>query len=404
MHIFNLLKVSWNAILLNKVRAFLTMLGVIIGVASVITMLAIGEGSKASIKAEISKMGTNMITIRAGSGYQGGVKKGESVSLSIDDLNAIRKEAKFISYLSPEVSGNGQLINGAKNWPANIYGVSPEYLDIKAMQIASGNMFTDRELKTVAKVAVIGKTVLKNLFEEGENPIGKTIRFNKIPFTIIGVLESKGMSSWGQDQDDIVIAPYTTVQKRILASADIRSIQASAISEEKALVALEEVLQIMRKQHKIAAGKEDDFNVRSMDELISSFEKTGEVLTILLVVIASISLFIGGIGIMNIMYVSVKERTREIGLRMAVGGKSKDILIQFLIEAILISVTGGLIGVLLGLTITELVTRIVHWPTLVTSFSVVVSFLVCAFTGIFFGWYPAKKAASLDPIQALRYE
>lgn len=404
MHIFNLFIVSWSAILLNKGRAFLTMLGVIIGVASVITMLAIGEGSKESIKAQISKMGSNMITIRAESGSRGGVKTEQTASLTIADINAIKRDAKLISYISPEVSGGGQLINGAKNWPTSIYGVSPEYLDIKALTLASGNMFTDREIKTVAKVAVIGKTVLNNLFEEGENPIGKTIRFNKIPFTIIGVLEPKGMSSWGQDQDDIVISPYTTVQKRILASDKIPTIQTSAISEEKSNAAVEEILQIMRKQHKITAGKEDDFNVRSMEELISAFGATSEVLTILLVVIASISLFIGGIGIMNIMYVSVKERTREIGLRMAVGGKSKDILIQFLIEAILISVTGGLIGVLFGLVITEAVTYFANWPTLVTPFSVVISFLVCAVTGVFFGWYPAKKASSLDPIQALRYE
>lgn len=406
MRFLNLLKIAWNAIKLNKMRAFLTMLGVIIGVASVIAMLAIGEGSKKSIKDQISSMGSNVINIRPGASSFGGVRTGggESQSLTMKDIEIIKNEATLITDISPQVSGSGQVIYGANNWPTSIYGVSPEYLSIKILEVTNGSMFTDREVKSASKVAVIGQTVVDNLFPNGEKPIGKTIRFNKIPFKVIGVLEEKGESNFGQDQDDVILSPYTTVQKRILATTYLQSIITSAVSEEKATEAADELVAILRKSHNITDNDEDDFNVFSMDELISTFSSTSEMLTILLVAIASISLLIGGIGIMNIMYVSVKERTREIGLRMAVGGKGQDILLQFLIEAFLISVTGGLIGVLIGVSSTIAIEKILNWPTVITSFSIVISFLVCAITGVFFGWYPARKAASLDPIQALRYE
>ena len=406
MRILNLLKIASKAILLNKVRTLLTMLGIIIGVASVIAMLAIGEGSKASIRSQISSMGSNMITIRAGADSRGGVRMSASdvETLTLTDFNRIEQEATLLTAISPQVNGNGQAIRGANNWPTSIYGVAPEYVDIKVLEVTDGSMFTDAEVKSAAKVVLIGQTVKENLFPDGESPVGQTIRFSKIPFTIIGVLGEKGENTFGQDQDDVILAPYTAVQKRILAIDHLQSIVASSISEEDAPEAVEEVSAILRKSHNLSSNEEDDFHVMSMEELISTFSSTSEMLTVLLVAIASISLLIGGIGIMNIMYVSVKERTREIGLRLAVGGKSSDILMQFLIEAIMISVTGGVLGVVLGLTSTFIIENILSWPTVVTSNSIIISFTVCAITGIFFGWYPARKAASLDPITALRYE
>lgn len=406
MRILNLLKISFKAIVLNKVRALLTMLGVIIGVASVIAMLAIGEGSKQSIKAQISSMGSNMITIRPYAERQGGVRlnRSEMQSLTLDDYEAIRSEAELLSNISPQVDANGQVIHGSENWPSSIYGVNPEYLSIRVWEVQNGSMFTDVDVRSASKVAVIGQTVVENIFTNGEDPVGQMIRFNNIPFKVIGVLEEKGENTFGQDQDDVVLAPYTTVQKRILAIDYLQSIIASALSEDRSADAVEEVTGIMNESHNLQQGATEDFEIRSMEELISTFSATSELLTVLLVAIASISLLIGGIGIMNIMYVSVKERTREIGLRLAVGAKGPDILMQFLIEAILISITGGLIGVILGFGTTFFIEKILSWPTSVTAYSMILSFAVCAVTGIFFGWYPAKKAALLDPIAAMRYE
>ena len=406
MRLLNLIKIAFKAIVLNKMRTLLTMLGIIIGVASVIAMLAIGEGSKESIRTTISAMGSNMITVRPGSDVRGGVKQERSAmeTLKLTDYYAIKEQASLLTYITPMVNGGGQVINGSNNWPSTIYGVNPDYLKIKLVDLQSGSMFTDAEVQSASKVALIGQTVVDNIFLDGEDPVGKMIRFNSIPFKIIGVLEEKGENTFGQDQDDVVIAPYTTVQKRILAIDHLESIIASAISEDQAPEAVTQVSEILRKQHKITENEEDDFHVRSMEELISTFSSTSEMLTILLVAVASISLLIGGIGIMNIMYVSVKERTKEIGLRMAVGAKGADILMQFLIEAILISITGGLLGVMLGLGATVFIEKFLNWPTSVALYSIVISFAVCAVTGIFFGWYPAKKAAALDPITALRYE
>ncbi|MCF8276976.1 MAG: ABC transporter permease [Flavobacteriales bacterium] len=406
MRVLNLLKIAFKAILLNKVRSLLTMLGIIIGVASVIAMLAIGEGSKASIRSQISSMGSNMITIRAGADMRGGVRMSGSdmQSLTLSDLKLIEEEATLISSISPQVSGNGQAIRGANNWPTSIYGVSTEYVTIKTLEMTDGNMFTDKEVQSAAKVAVIGQTVRENLFSDGEDPVGQTIRYGNIPFRIIGVLSPKGENTFGQDQDDVILAPYTAVQKRILAIDYLHSILASAKSEEDAPAAVEEVSEILRKSHKLSDYDADDFNVMSMEELIATFSSTTEMLTVLLVAIAGISLLIGGIGIMNIMYVSVKERTREIGLRLAVGGKETDILMQFLIEAVMISITGGVLGVIIGLGATFAIENILNWPIVVTANSIIISFTVCAITGIFFGWYPARKASSLDPIVALRYE
>jgi macrolide export ATP-binding/permease protein macB len=405
MNLNNLFRIAWRAILLNKTRTLLTMLGIIIGVGSVITMLAIGEGSKKSIKENISKMGTNMLNIRPGAGMFGGVRNNSDMqSLKLTDYLALKKEAKLLKYVTPVVSGNGQAIVGANNWPTSIYGVNTEYLPIREWEVEEGAMFGQDELDNLSKVAVIGRTIQKNLFPDGDSPIGQTIRFKNIPFKIIGILAAKGESNFGQDQDDIIIAPYTTVQKRVLAQTYLQSIVASAISENEAENAVNAVKKILERTHNIAENQENNFNVFSQQELISTFSSTSEMLTVLLVAIASISLIVGGIGIMNIMYVSVKERTKEIGLRMAIGAKGKDILAQFLIESVLISITGGVVGVVLGLLATYVVNTFIGWPVSITFYSIVISFLVCTITGVFFGWYPARKAAELEPITALRYE
>ena len=405
MNLNNLFRIAWRAILLNKTRTLLTMLGIIIGVGSVITMLAIGEGSKKSIKENISKMGTNMLNIRPGAGMFGGVRNNTDMqSLKMTDYLALRNEATLLKYITPVVSGNGQAIVGANNWPTSIYGVNTEYLPIREWAVEEGSMFGQDEIDNLSKVAVIGRTIQKNLFPEGDSPIGQTIRFKNIPFKIIGILAAKGESNFGQDQDDIIIAPYTTVQKRVLAQTYLQSIVASVITEDQAENAVNEVKTILERTHNIAADEENNFNVFSQQELISTFSSTSEMLTILLVAIASISLIVGGIGIMNIMYVSVKERTKEIGLRMAIGAKGKDILAQFLIESVLISITGGVVGVVIGLLATYVVKAFIGWPVSITFYSIVLSFLVCTITGVFFGWYPARKASDLEPITALRYE
>lgn len=406
MRIFNLIKIAFRAIRLNKMRTFLTMLGIIIGVGSVITMMAIGEGSKESIKTQISSMGSNMINIRPGANMHGGVMQAGSgmQTMTMDDYDALNQDCQYISLISPIVNSGGQSIYGSNNWPTSIYGVYPDYLDIRELELKSGSMFTMRDVNASSKVVVIGQTVVENLFPDGEDPIGKIIRFRKIPFKVIGVLEEKGESNFGQDQDDILLAPMTAVQKRVLAQDYIHSIIASSVSEEKSEAAVAEIQEILRIQHEIKEGEEDDFNVFSMDELLDTISSTSEMLTLLLVAIASISLLVGGIGIMNIMYVSVKERTREIGLRMAVGARGASILMQFLIEAVIISFVGGIIGILLGLSLTYLVHFTMNWPIIISTSSILLSFAVCAITGIFFGWYPAKKASTLDPLEALRYE
>lgn len=406
MNFVNLFRIALRALSGNKFRGFLTMLGIIIGVAAVITMLAIGQGSKKSIQDQISTMGSNMINVRPGTGQFGGVRQsGSSMqTLKLEDYEAIVNQGEYITDVSPEVNSSGQVIFGANNAPTTIYGVNPSYMSIRKYVVAQGSMFTDTDVKTSAKVCLIGQTVVENLFTNGEDPIGQTIRFNKIPFTVIGILESKGDNTMGQDQDDLVLAPYTTVMKRILAITYIQSIAASAISEDATEDAIGSIEDILRQQHKIPAGGEDDFNVRSQKELISMMSSTTDMMTILLSCIAGISLLVGGIGIMNIMYVSVTERTREIGLKMSIGAKGRDILMQFLIESILLSVTGGIIGVILGISSAYIVNLVLAWPISIQLYTIVLSFVVCSATGIFFGWYPAKKASDLDPIEALRYE
>ena len=392
----------------NKLRAFLTMLGIIIGVGAVIAMVAIGEGSKKSIRDQLSGMGSNMITIRPSSNVTvgGGARLGSTglQTLKVEDADAIKKQASYVTSVSPAVNANGQAINGSLNWPTTMQGVSPEYLGIRDWKLKDGISFTQADVNSAAKVCLIGQTVVENIFTNGEDPVGKIIRFNKIPIKIIGVLDEKGENTFGQDQDDIVLAPYTTVQKRMLAIPYVQTIYASAMDEQSSTLATDQVSSILRKQHRLKAADDDDFTVRTQAELINTISSTSQLLTVLLAAIASISLVVGGIGIMNIMYVSVTERTKEIGLRMSIGARGLDILLQFLIEAILISITGGLIGVALGITASKLVTAFLSWPTYITESSIVLSFLVCAITGVFFGYYPALKASRLDPIEALRYE
>lgn len=402
----NLIKIAIRALANNKLRGFLTMLGIIIGVASVITMLAIGQGSKRSIQAQISEMGSNMIMIHPGADVRGGVRQDASAmeTLKLQDYEDIVDETRFVSAVSPSVNSSGQAIYGANNAPTTVYGISPDYLEIRRYKVEDGDMFTEQDIQTAAKVCVVGKTVVDNLFPDGSNPVGKVIRFQKLPFRIVGVLESKGYNSMGMDQDDLILAPYTTIQKKVLAITHLQGITCSALKEEYTDQAIDEISEILRRNHKLKESDDDDFTIRSQQELSTMLTSITDMMTVLLAAVAGISLLVGGIGIMNIMYVSVTERTREIGLRMSIGAKGIDILAQFLIESILISVTGGLIGVVFGVGAALVVNGVAHFPIYIQPWSVVLSFAVCTVTGVFFGWYPAKKAAQLDPIEAIRYE
>lgn len=407
MNISNLFKIAFRAIAANKLRSFLTMLGIIIGVASVIAMMAIGQGSKKSIQANIAEMGSNMIMIRPGQDKgPGGAQQDafDMQTLKLKDYETLKEQSKYLSAISPSVNASGQFINGNNNTPSTIYGISPDYMEIRQLKIEDGEMFTDEDIKTSAKVCVIGKTVADNLFTNGEDPVGKVIRYNKIPFRIVGVLKAKGYNSFGMDQDDMVLAPYTTVMKRILSVTYLQGINASAITEDMTDLAIDDITSILRESHKLKGSDEDNFSIRSQQEMAEMMNSTSDTMTILLLVVACISLIVGGIGIMNIMYVSVTERTKEIGLRMSVGARGIDILNQFLIESVLLSVTGGIIGVICGIGAAVGINVFAHWPIQIQPWSVLLSFAVCSATGIFFGWYPAKKAASLDPIEAIRYE
>jgi putative ABC transport system permease protein len=412
MNYQNLLKIALRAIAANKMRSFLTALGIIIGIAAVITMLAIGQGSKASIKANIAEMGSNMIMISPGADMRGGVRQDASSmeTLKQADYQSIKEDCNYISAISPTVNSSGQWIYGNNNTQSSIYGVNQDYLSIRQLKVADGEMFTDTDIKAAAKVCILGQTVVDYLFPDGSDPIGKVVRFNSIPFRVIGVLQKKGYNSMGMDQDNLVLAPYTTVMKRILAQTYLGGIVCSAITEEASQPAQDQISEILRRNHKLkdatatTEADEDDFNIRSQEEISSMMNSTMSTITILLGSVAGISLLVGGIGIMNIMYVSVTERTREIGLRMSVGARGIDILNQFLIEAILLSVTGGIIGVILGVSLSLSLNAFLHIATQIEPWSIIMSFAVCTFTGVFFGWYPAKKAARLDPIEAIRYE
>ncbi len=406
MNFKNLIKIAVRALVRNRLRAILTMLGIIIGVGSVIAMLAIGQGSKKKIRDQMSSMGTNMIMIMPNFQRRGGVNMGTSSSMALkySDVVALRNESTAITEVSPEIRASGQVIYGNQNTQTSVYGASEEYLSIRKITIKSGRIFTANEIKSMAKVCLLGKTVIDNLFGSGMDPIGSSIRIKNLPFLVIGVLDSKGEGGMGQDQDDLIIAPYTTVQSRLANIDYINTIYASAASEDKSPLAQKEVEEILRRTHKLKESAENDFRIMSQSELIQTVSSISDVMTYLLGAIAGISLLVGGIGIMNIMFVSVTERTREIGLRMSIGGRGKDILRQFLVESMLLSVIGGALGVVFGFIVAKIAGSLMGNPTIVSTPSVVLAFAVCFIIGVFFGWYPAKKAASLNPIDALRYE
>lgn len=408
MNILNLFKVSIRAVANNKMRSFLSMLGIIIGVAAVIIMMAIGQGSKESIRKELSTMGTNLLTIRPGADMRGGVRQDPSAmqTLKMADYERILNEKKFVSNVSPEVTASGQVIYGNNNTTTTVYGESPEYLTIKLWEVEEGDCFTEEDIKKAAKVCVVGKTIVNELFGEGKEAeaIGKNIRFKSIPMRIVGVLKGKGYNSWGMDQDNVIIAPYTCVMKRIAAQTYFSSINCSALTEELSDAAIEELTQILRSNHKLKEDVVDDFTIRSQAEMMETMSSTMDTVTIILVVAAAFSLLVAGIGIMNIMLVSVTERTKEIGLRMAVGATGMVISLQFLIESVIISLTGGLIGILVGTAASEFVVPLFSMPSSIPAWSIYVSFAVCTFIGIVFGYIPARKAANMDPIEAIRHE
>lgn len=387
-------------------RAFLTMLGIIIGISSVIALIALGESAADSITGEIGTIGTNMISIVPKSQNKGGVNMGsaDNKSLTFEDVNAIREECKLVSAVSPSVSSSGQLVNGTHNHPSMLQGVDVDFFYIRNVNVEQGMLFSPNDVATAAKVCVIGKTVVKELFGDDIDPIGKTIRYKTIPLTVIGVLEEKGQNQMGRDQDDILYLPYTTVQKRMLAITHVQTIYASAVSEEQSKEAVEELKKVLIAQHKLRPLDEPDFDIRTQAEMLNMIGSVTGMMTLLLTAIAAISLLVGGIGIMNIMYVTVTERTKEIGLRMSIGARSSNIMMQFLTESVILSLIGGFIGVLLGISFAYIVTDLLGWTYFFNLGSILGAFAACSVTGVFFGWYPARKAANLDPIVALRYE
>lgn len=399
-----LIKIAFRALLRNRMRTFLSVLGIVIGVAAVITMVAMGEGSKRSIKEKITAMGTNAIVVMPNVERRGGIQLDASSStqtLEEEDVVALRHQARYINGVSPVVTANGQAIAGNKNESVSLTGISTDYLKIRNYEIENGVMFDD-SADRIAKVCVIGQTVVSTLFPDTD-PIGKTIRYKNIPLKVIGTLKAKGSGDFGQDQDEVIFAPYQTVMKRFNATTDIRTIYANSIGEGYAAKASEEILSIL-KERRSWSGEKEPFRVHTQEEMIEMITSTSDLLSLVLTAIAGISLLVGGIGIMNIMYVSVTERTREIGLRMAIGARGRDILLQFLFESVMISLLGGLVGILLGSGATAAIRWILNWPMSITFSSVLVSFGVCFVTGVFFGWYPARKASRLDPIEALRFE
>lgn len=406
MNIFNLIKIAYKALLRNKMRALLTMLGIVIGISSVITMVGVGESSQASINEQVSQMGTNLIMVQRARMRERGVSTGRDnvQSLKIKDVEMIAKNTEYLSSVSPVVSATAQIINANYNWSGSIMGGNTELIDIRKFEMATGSNFTEEDIKKYAKVAIIGHTIVEELFDENVDPIGKTIRVGNMPVKVIGTLKPKGENQMGEDQDDVLLMPYTTVQKRILGIDYIHMIMGSAMSEEVAERAVEEIETVLRASHKIKEGANDDFEVRTQAEMLEMMSSISGMMTALLTAIAAISLIVGGIGIMNIMYVTVTERTKEIGLRMSIGAHNSSIMLQFLCESVILSLIGGIIGILLGILLSYILSIIQGWPFMVSNTAVILSFIVCAATGIFFGWYPAKKAASLDPINALRYE
>ncbi len=405
MKILNILLSAFRALQRNKMRSFLTMLGIIIGVSAVIAMLAIGQGAEFSVKQQIAALGTNVLMVFPGAQQQAGVRTsaGSAVTLTEDDAQAIGRECPAVQYISPGAFAGGQVIAGNLNWATSINGVSADYLEIRQWPIEYGSFFTDQDVKGATKVCVLGKTVADNLFPES-SPVEQTIRIRNVPFKVTGVLTRKGQNAMGQDQDDVIIAPYTTVIRRLSHWPNLRYVLVSATGLNDIKTAQTQISDLLRMRHKIQPYDPDDFTIRNQDDLAATATATTEVLTILLASIASVSLLVGGIGIMNIMLVSVTERTREIGIRMSIGARGKDILTQFLIEALVLSLLGGVTGIILGVVGSTVISSLAKWPTIVTAFSIILSFGFSIAIGIFFGFYPARKAALLNPIDALRYE
>ncbi|MBN1397448.1 MAG: ABC transporter permease [Bacteroidetes bacterium] len=405
MKLLNIFLSALRALQRNKMRSFLTMLGIIIGVAAVIAMLAIGQGAEYSVKQQIASLGTNVLMIYPGAQQQGGVRSGagSAVSLTEDDAIAISRECSAVLYVSPGAFAGGQVIAGNSNWATSIQGTGTDYLEIRQWPMEYGEFFTEQDIKAAAKVCVLGRTVAENLFPDA-SPVDQTIRIRNVPFKVIGVLTKKGQNAMGQDQDDVILAPYTTVIRRLSHFQNLRYILVSAASLNELSAAQSQISELLRVRHKIQPYEEDDFTIRNQTDLASTATETTQVLTILLASIASISLLVGGIGIMNIMLVSVTERTREIGIRMSIGARARDILTQFLVEALVLSLLGGITGIILGVVGSNIISSIAKWPTFITAFSIILSFGFSIAIGVFFGFYPARKAAMLNPIDALRYE
>ena len=406
MEILNTVRIAAKALRRNKVRSALTALGVIIGVASVIAMIAISSGAREAIDAQIQSTGTNVVYVSAGSfGRGGGVRGGigSVQTLTLEDSQAIRDQVPTVGKLTPVVRGRAQVVAGDENWNTSIEGGNEDYLTIRNWPLSSGEMFSVRDLQVADKVCLLGATVADTLFP-GQDPVGQLVRVRNLPFRVVGVLAPKGQGQWGQDQDDIIVAPYTTIQKKLLGITYIHQVMVSATRPDNVEQTAIAITRLMRQRHRIMNPEEDDFQVRTIEEMAATRTQLAQTMTGLLMSVASVSLVVGGIGIMNIMLVSVTERTREIGLRMAVGARTRDILRQFLAEAVALSVLGGIAGIALGIGVSRAVSQGLGWPTLITSSSIAIAFAFAAAVGIFFGYYPARKAASLDPIDALRYE
>jgi putative ABC transport system permease protein len=407
MDLLMIIRVAFRALVRNKMRAALTMLGIIIGVSAVIAMVSIGQGASASVQAQIESIGTNLLFVSAGAQNVGGVRSGTGDSgtntLTVEDLDAIKREVPSVSMVTPTVNARSQLVSGNANWNTSVQGVSEQYPDVRKWTVQSGEFFSDADVRTAGRVIVIGQTVADNLFP-GMDPVGQTLRVANLPFRVSGVMTKKGQDQQGRDQDDIAFAPYTTVQKKVLGSPRLQIAYVSAVSQDATYTAQQQITELLRQRHKLAANDPDDFTVRNMTDIADAANQTNSTMTLLLACIAGVSLLVGGIGIMNIMLVSVTERTREIGIRMAIGARSSAVKTQFLIESIVLSLTGGLVGIVLGVMLSLLIPKLLGWPTLISTMAIIGSVIFSAAVGIFFGYYPARKAASLDPIEALRYE
>ena len=407
MDLLNIIRVAFRALQRNKMRAALTMLGIIIGVSAVVAMVSIGQGAQAAVQAQIDSIGTNLLFVSAGAQNVGGVRSGTGDSgtntLTVEDLDAIKREVPSVAMVTPSVNTRGQLVAGNANWNTQIQGVSEQFPDVRKWAIGSGEFFSDSDVRTAGRVLVIGQTIADNLFAGGD-AVGQTIRVQNLPFRVVGVMARKGQDQQGRDQDDIAFTPYTTVQNKITGSQRLQVAFVSAVSADATYTAQDQITELLRQRHKLGTNEPNDFTVRNMSDIAEAANETNSTMTILLACIAGVSLLVGGIGIMNIMLVSVTERTREIGIRMAIGARSSAVRSQFLIESVVLSLTGGVIGILLGIAVSLAIPKMLGWPTLISSMAIVGSVIFSAAVGIFFGYYPARKAAALDPIEALRFE